>query len=115
MHGYGEFRWKDGKHYIGYHSHDKKSGFGIYFQNSCQKAYIGFWSDGKRHGVGKYLLGKTSKFGFFNKGSLVKWFTNEKDAIKQLRQYEGFNINIMKLEISDVNQLIQKKLKLLDD
>ena len=37
MHGYGEFKWSDGKKYIGYYINDKKEGFGILTEISIDK------------------------------------------------------------------------------
>jgi len=37
MHGEGEYRWKDGRKYIGSYYEDNKDGFGIYH-----------WLDGRR-------------------------------------------------------------------
>ncbi len=80
MHGYGEFRWKDGKKYVGYYANDKKEGFGIYYWATPNRVYIGFWKAGKQNGVGKYINPKSTRYGLWSHGEREKWFNSEKDA-----------------------------------
>lgn len=110
MNGYGELTCAPGKYYIGNHTNDKKSGFGIFFNNSSMKAFLGFWSDGKRHGVGKYLeKNKPSKLGLFNKGALVKWLTNEKEILNAFKTQTEIDLNLLKLELPELVKFVFKK------
>ena len=38
MHGNGQYKWKDGRMYVGEYQFDKKHGFGIYT-----------WADGRKY------------------------------------------------------------------
>ncbi len=54
----------------------KKHGFGKYKWPNGRK-YAGYWENGKQHGIGRYILtDNTSKIGFWNKGKRVHWLTD---------------------------------------
>jgi hypothetical protein len=72
MHGYGEFRWKDGKKYVGFYKNDKKDGFGIYYWEEPNKVYIGFWRNGKQDGIGKYIITDKTYYGIWSNGEKIK-------------------------------------------
>ncbi len=46
MHGFGKFRFADGKSYEGFYSNDKKAGYGVFCWLNG-KRYEGWWTDGK--------------------------------------------------------------------
>ena len=46
MHGYGEYKWLDGRSYKGQYKNDKKHGKGIY-KWSDGRIYDGEWLNGK--------------------------------------------------------------------
>ena len=106
MHGYGEFRWKDGKRYLGYYTHDKKEGFGIYYWASPNRVYIGFWKGGKQDGVGKYINPKTVRFGLWKNGERDKWFSSEKDAMDYLQPGQLKFRNIFKYDLNDITNFM---------
>lgn len=54
MNGKGEFKWVDGRIYIGEYNNDKKQGFGM-FKWPDGRIYEGFWVDGKQNGCGKSI------------------------------------------------------------
>jgi hypothetical protein len=79
MNGLGEFCWKDGKKYFGFYRNDRKEGFGIYSWKEPKKIFIGFWADGKQNGVGKYMDCQRIKFGIWENGKKLKWFSDESE------------------------------------
>jgi hypothetical protein len=107
MHGYGEFRWKDGKYYAGNYVEDRKEGFGIYYWTNPQRAYIGFWKNGKQDGVGKYINPKMSRFGIWREGERTKWYNNEKEAFNSLKNTEKIFKDLFQLTMQDVFKLFQ--------
>ena len=46
MHGFGVFKFADGKYYEGFYFNDKKHGYGI-FHWANGKRYEGWWVEGK--------------------------------------------------------------------
>lgn len=52
MHGQGEFKWKDGRRYVGEYHNDKKEGYGEFYWPTG-KCYKGQWKDGKQNGNGE--------------------------------------------------------------
>jgi hypothetical protein len=106
MHGYGEFRWKDGKRYIGYYVHDKKEGFGIYYWASLNRMYIGFWKGGKQEGVGKYINPKTVRYGYWRNGEREKWFQSEMEAMSYLQQSQEKFKNLFKYDVKEINSFL---------
>jgi hypothetical protein len=106
MHGYGEFRWKDGKRYLGYYTHDKKEGFGIYYWASPNRVYIGFWKGGKQDGVGKYINPKTVRFGLWKNGERDKWFSSEKEAIEYLQLGQLKFRKLFKYDLNDITNFM---------
>jgi hypothetical protein len=106
MSGYGEFKWKDGKRYLGYYLNDKKEGFGIYYWTSSGRAYIGFWKKGKQDGVGKYINNETTRFGLWRYGERLKWFENEKEILEHIPAgLSGFK-KIFKFDINDIQNFL---------
>ena len=84
MHGIGEFKWKDEKHYIGFYHNDKKEGFGIHFWKNAKRLYIGFWKDGRQDGVGRYINPQTERWGLWKNGVRVKWFNSQIEALENV-------------------------------
>ncbi len=52
MHGYGQFKWKNGQLFKGYYEFDKKHGDGTLILGDGTTV-DGKWVDGKIHGKGK--------------------------------------------------------------
>lgn len=104
MNGYGEFKWKDGKTYVGEYKNDKKDGFGIYYwKEPNPKAYIGFWKNGKHDGIGKYITKEKSRIGLWNKGEKVRWFNNYNEGkiylTKENKKYSHyFDYNLLQIK-----------------
>jgi len=46
MNGKGEFKWPDGRKYIGNYENDKKEGHGVFYWPDGRK-YDGYWKNGK--------------------------------------------------------------------
>ena len=108
MHGYGEFRWKDGKKYAGYYLHDKKEGFGIYYWANPNRVYIGFWKGGKQDGIGKYINPKITRFGLWKNGEREKeWFKSEKEAMQCLTNTQEKYRSLFKYELKDITNFLE--------
>ncbi len=60
--------------YIGAYKNDKKHGFGKY-RWADGREYVGFWENGKQHGYGKYILHGQSQIGVWSKGKRSSWLT----------------------------------------
>lgn len=82
MEGVGVYTWNDGRRYEGEYKDDKKNGYGIYLWADNRK-YLGNWNRGKQHGIGSYkqLNEEHTKFGLWEDGKRIKWFTNEDVAL----------------------------------
>lgn len=78
MEGIGIYTWNDGRRYEGEYKDDKKHGYGIYLWADNRK-YMGNWYRGKQHGIGCYtqIKGDTPKYGLWEDGKRIKWFTSE--------------------------------------
>ncbi len=59
---------------IGAYKNDKKHGFGKY-RWADGREYIGFWENGKQHGYGKYIIHGQSQIGVWVKGKRSNWLT----------------------------------------
>lgn len=46
MHGKGDFKWANGRHYVGEYVEDKKEGYGEFTWNDG-RSYKGQWKNGK--------------------------------------------------------------------
>ena len=88
MHGQGVYTWADGRIYEGEYRNDKKHGYGIY-KWADGRIYQGWWYKGKQYGLGKYLANSgipvariciEVKFGLWENGRRIKWFTKEEAA-----------------------------------
>jgi hypothetical protein len=84
MHGYGEFKWTNGRLYIGYFVNDRKEGFGIHYWQENNRIYVGFWKGGKQEGIGRYISANYEKWGYWKKGTRVSWFNSEDEAFSHL-------------------------------
>ncbi len=80
MHGYGTFKWPDGKLYIGYYADDKKNGFGKYYWNE-NFYYEGYWSNSKQHGKGVILDNKKVFEVKFRHSKIIKISKEEQKSI----------------------------------
>lgn len=73
MHGYGIYRWQDGRLYEGEYFNDKKHGDGRYVWADGRQ-YIGQWANGKQHGVGRYILPSgQERTGRWENGKRISW------------------------------------------
>ena len=108
MHGYGEFRWKEGKRYYGYYKNDKKNGFGMYYWPD-DKFYIGFWRDGKQHGFGKYMKGNAVKYGLWVDGKKERWLLNEKELFDSLEPRDEKCIYMFKIDMRQMRLFMEIK------
>ena len=107
MHGYGEFRWADGKKYAGYYIHDKKEGFGIYYWANPLRVYLGFWKNGKQDGVGKYFNGnRPPKYGIWKNGDKIEIFQDEEQAFKSLLPNQEKYIKFFKCSLADIQEFL---------
>lgn len=84
IHGFCEIQWKDKKKYVGYCVKDKKEGLGIFYWPDQAKLFVGFWKNNKQDGVGKLLTSKSAKYGYWNQGERLNWFSSETEAMHQL-------------------------------
>lgn len=74
MHGFGVYKWKDGRKYEGTYKMNKKQGHGCYTYSDGSK-YKGEWVDGIQHGEGS-IIDSDSKFerkGIWERGKLKQW------------------------------------------
>jgi hypothetical protein len=86
MHGFGFYKYSDGKRYRGQFFKDKKEGYGIYHW-SDNRVYEGYWLKGKQHGLGKYIVpSQPAKFGLWEEGKRMEWFSD--DQINLINQLE---------------------------
>lgn len=83
INGQGVYTWADGRIYKGEYKNDKKYGYGIYTW-ADGRSYEGWWYKGKQYGLGKYTNeeGKDYikiglKYGLWENGKRIKWFTEE--------------------------------------
>ena len=107
MHGYGEFKWADGKKYIGYYINDKKEGFGIYYWSNPLRIYMGFWKNGKQEGVGKFFSGtKPPKYGSWKNGDKEYIFQNESQAFEKLQPNEEKYIRFFQCSLNEITQFL---------
>ena len=107
MHGYGEFKWADGKKYIGYYILDKKEGFGIYYWANPLRIYMGFWKNGKQDGVGKFFNGnKQPKYGSWKNGDKEYIFQNEEEAFYKLQPNQQKYINFFQYNLNEITQFL---------
>jgi hypothetical protein len=62
---------------LGSYKNDKKHGFGKYKWPDGRQ-YIGFWENGKQHGYAKYILNNGfAQYGKWASGKRVNWLTNK--------------------------------------
>lgn len=107
MHGYGEFRWIDGKKYAGFYIQDKKEGFGIYFWAKPLRIYIGFWKNGKQDGIGKYFNGnKEPKYGIWKNGDKIEIFQDEEQAFKHILPIQQKFIKFFKYNLEQIQEFL---------
>ena len=111
MHGSGKYTWQDGKEYCGQYIDDKKTGYGVY-KWPDERKYKGYWLNGKQHGLAEYEtnmmtprnhLEITSKYGLWEGGRRIKWFTvtKDEDLMTQKRRIEEEVLLRNKQEIID--------------
>ena len=88
MDDFGIYTWQDGRMYEGFYLDDKKHGYGIYTW-SDKKKYSGWWYQGKQHGLGEFVSreGGKKKFGVWEDGKKVKWFSSEEIKVIESNQY----------------------------
>jgi len=109
MHGYGEFKWKDGKKYVGLYVHDKKEGFGVYYWASPNRVYVGFWKGGKQDGVGKYINPKVVRYGLWKYGEREKWFSSEEEAMEYLGHSQNNYKEIFRYDLNEITNYINNE------
>ena len=84
MHGYGVYKWNDGRKYEGYYLNDKKHGLGKYTW-ADGRIYLGYWSLGKQEGYGKYIqTDKSASIGLWQKGKRIRWLSESEIEICKL-------------------------------
>ena len=93
MHGYGEYKWGDGRSYEGNYIRDKKHGFGKYTW-ADGRIYIGYWREGKQEGFGKYLIKSEVKFGFWENGKRMSWYT-DKEVEEFIKKENKLFLNVL--------------------
>ena len=66
---------------------DKKHGYGVYKWLDGRQ-YAGYWSDGRQHGLGVYKVPSEGrvKFGLWEEGRRLRWFSPEEQ--KQINNQE---------------------------
>lgn len=81
MDDFGIYTWQDGRMYEGFYRDDKKHGYGVYTW-SDHKKYSGWWYQGKQHGLGIFIAkhGAKKKYGVWEDGKKVRWFTEQEIA-----------------------------------
>ena len=69
--------------YEGEYHKDQKHGFGI-FRWSDGRQYSGYWAKGLQHGPGVYFkpAEKKTKYGLWENGKIIKWFEIPEDKLK---------------------------------
>ena len=79
MDRFGTYEWKDGRKYQGEYLDDKKHGYGI-FKWYDGRQYAGYWANGHQHGLGVYTkpTENKTKYGLWEDGKLIQWFTPDK-------------------------------------
>jgi hypothetical protein len=67
---------------------DKKHGFGKY-KWADGRRYIGYWQNGKQNGYAKYVMANCSThFGIWTKGKRTSWLSDEQ--IEKLKSNKDF-------------------------
>lgn len=62
---------------MGEYKDDKKHGYGIY-KWADGRLYLGQWMRGKQHGLGIYKTAETNfKYGLWEEGKRIEWFEAE--------------------------------------
>lgn len=108
MHGYGEFKWNDGKKYVGYYKNDRKEGFGIYYWENPNKVYIGFWRNGKQDGVGKYITKEKIYYGLWNLGEKLKFCKDIDEAYMMMNAEQRRFFYLFRYELPEVKKFVEK-------
>lgn len=73
MHGFGTFRWPDGRIYRGNYALDAKEGYGV-FEWPDGRKYEGNWHNGVQNGEGVMVSAKGHRRkAFFENGKRIKW------------------------------------------
>lgn len=89
MHGFGDFKWANGKIYSGFYKKDFKDGLGLLFNKGGLELYFGFWAKGQKEGIALCINSNKKYFAFYEKGKQIKAFTNKVEALKFL----NLNVN----------------------
>ena len=108
LNGYCEMTTKDGKIYFGDCVKDKKEGFGVYYTPKPLKIYVGFWKHNKQEGVGKLITDKGEKYGFWNQGEKLNWYSNYEEAEHNLGTDQYHMKDSLKMEFKDINKYISR-------
>ena len=108
MHGYGEFKWADGKKYIGYYINDKKEGFGIYYWLYPLRVYMGFWKNGKQEGLGKFFNGnKPPRYYSWRNGEKISESLNEEVAFEMFNSNEKKYIKFFDYNLNEITKFLE--------
>ena len=87
MHGYGVYKWQDGRRYQGEYNDDKKHGFGAYMWGDG-RVYYGMWKDGLQHGEGTIILPNMNmKKSYWEVGKEVSILALPDVEREQIRKY----------------------------
>ncbi len=104
MHGYGYYKYADGKTYKGQFVNDKKDGYGIYCWVDGKK-YSGWWLNGKQEGLGIYETPNNAvRYGIWQDGKRQAWYDDaQQNEIRQKFQTAKSNKNIKKEALQRMN------------
>ena len=77
MHGFGTFKWPDGRIYRGNYALDAKEGHGV-FEWPDGRRYEGNWHNGVQHGEGVLVSAKSlRRKALFENGRRVVWLDSK--------------------------------------
>lgn len=108
MHGFGDFKWVNGKVYSGYYKKDLKDGLGLLFNRGGLELYFGFWAKGQKEGPALCINSNERYFAFYEKGKQIKNFTSRVEALKFLNLNVNGKTSYMKfLEATNHEALIK--------
>ncbi len=104
--GIGILSFKGGNEYSGEFVNDKRHGYG-YYQWPDNRKFKGWWYENKQHGLGVYFSPESTsaKFGVWQMGKRVKWFSEiECEQIRngQLDYMSYFNTSLLQAGDLDV-------------
>lgn len=107
MLGYGELSISSIKNYFGLNICNSYLGYGIYYNSTNNRIFVGSWIDNKREGFCKFLeKDKPSKFGFYEKGVLIKAYKSKFEVLKD-KKFDS--PKLLDLEYDFIHAFIMKQ------